>query len=100
MKHQINKGFIVQKVGSKTTIFDGERSALYTFNETASYIFSKIKASLTEQQIVQALVKRYGIKTKIAKNDFKQLLSELKKKKILKDILCSTDREGIRSKIY
>jgi hypothetical protein len=43
MKYRINKGFIIQKLDDKSTIFDGEKSILYTFNKTGSLIFEKIK---------------------------------------------------------
>ena len=51
MKYKINKGFIVQKVGNKQTIFDGEESALYTFNKTGSLIFEKIKLGWEKEKI-------------------------------------------------
>jgi len=39
-----------------------------------------------EDKITQALVKRYGVEQKKAKKDFKFLIAELKKKKILKTV--------------
>ena len=36
--YRINKGFIVQKLGKKTVIFDGEKSELITFkSETFTF---------------------------------------------------------------
>lgn len=83
MKYKINKGFIVQKLDDKTVIFDGEESAIYTFNETASYILKKLKMGLEEDKIIEAMVKRYGLKADKLKADFKELVEELKKKKII-----------------
>lgn len=86
MKYKINKGFIVQKLDDKMVIFDGEESVLYTFNETASFIFKKIKKGLSENEIVEAVAKRYKIKEEKAKKDLIDLLVDLKKRKIVSSI--------------
>lgn len=82
--YTITKGLITQKLDNKTVIFDGEESALYTFNETASYVFLKIKAKWDEEKIILSLVKRYGVKEDRAKKDVKELVKDLLKKKIIK----------------
>lgn len=82
-QYKINKGFIIQKLGKKTVIFDGEKSALYTFNVTASFIFARLKKNWNINQITDALVKKYGIKRDKIKTDVKQITSDLKKKKII-----------------
>lgn len=83
MKYKINKGFIVQKLDDKTVIFDGEESVLYTFNESASYIFRELKKETDESIIVQKMTKNYSIKEEKAKQDMKELISDLRKKKII-----------------
>lgn len=82
-QYKINKGFIVQKLGKKTVIFDGEKSVLYTFNETASFIFQKLKLGWGKEKIVEALTKNYGIEKKKAQEDLSVLLKDLLKKKII-----------------
>jgi len=82
--YTITKGLITQKLDNKTVIFDGEESVLYTFNETASYIFLKIKAGWDEERIIASLVKKYGIKEGRAKIDFQALVDDLLEKKIIK----------------
>lgn len=84
MQYTITKGLITQRLDNKTVIFDGEESVLYTFNETASYVFLKIKAKWDEKKIVLSLVKRYGVKEERAKKDVKELIKDLLKKKIIK----------------
>lgn len=84
MQYTITKGLITQKLDNKTVIFDGEESVLYTFNETASYVFLKIKAKWDEKKIILSLVKRYGVKEERAKKDVKELIKDLLKKKIIK----------------
>lgn len=86
MKYKINKGLITQKLDDKTVIFDGEESILYTFNETAGYIFKKIKSGEDEEKIIDLIVKRYQIKPETAKKDLKDLLVDLKKKKIISSL--------------
>ncbi len=83
MKYKINKGFIVQKLDNKMVIFDGEESIIYTFNETASFIFKKLKSGVPEGDIVHMLIKRYGIKENKATKDLHELIADLKKKKII-----------------
>ena len=84
MKFKINKGFIVQKVGDKSTIFDGEESALYTFNRTGSVIFDKLKLDWDKEKIVNYLAKLYLIAKQAAENDFDEFTDELIKSKIIK----------------
>lgn len=81
--YKINKGFIVQKLDDKTVIFDGEKSVLFTFNETASFIFRRLKMGSSIIEIVIALVKKYKIGEIEAKKDVKELLKNLVSKKII-----------------
>lgn len=80
---KINKGFIVQKMSNKITIFDGEKSQLLTFNETASYIFGLIKKSFDKDSIIKSLVTKYKIDEKQASDDLEELLEKLKKLKVI-----------------
>lgn len=82
-KYKVNKGFITQKLGKRTVIFDGEKSVLYTFNETASYIFSKLKLKWDRKRILDSLVKNYNVKIDKAEKDFYQLLADLEANKII-----------------
>lgn len=82
-KIKIRKGFIVQKTGDKLTIFDAEESVLHSFNESASFIFAKIKLGWEKGKIVQLLAKKYKIKAEKAEKDIRNLISDLKKKKII-----------------
>ena len=83
MKYKINQGFVTEKIDEKTIIFDEDKSVLYTFNKTASYIFKKIKEGKKEKEITNLLTKRYQIKEDRAKRDVKSLISELLKNKII-----------------
>ena len=83
MKFKLNKGFVIQKLDNRTVVFDGDKSVLYTFNDSASYIFTKIKAGWETERIIDQMVKKYPISLERAKKDFSGLVSDLKKKKIL-----------------
>lgn len=80
---RINKGFITQKIANKLTIFDSDTLILYTFNETASFIFNKIKLKCNQQKIIEDLAKKYHIDKIEAKKDITRLIKELKQKKII-----------------
>ncbi len=71
-------------MGKDLVIFDGEKSVLYTFNETAAFIFRKLKLQSTVAEIVKAMVKKYKISEKEAQKDTKSLIRELLAKKIIK----------------
>lgn len=83
MKYKVNRNLILQKLDNKLVGFDVERSFLYTFNETAEYVFKKIKRGWEVNKIASLLAKRYEITGKDALKDSKTLLKELKKNKIL-----------------
>ncbi len=82
-KYKINKGFIVQKLDDRTAIFDGEESMLYTFNETATYIFQKLKSGWDKKKIIESMLKKYKTKEEKLTKDFDELIRGLKAKKII-----------------
>ncbi len=82
-KYKLKKGFIIQKAGDKITIFDGEKSLLYTFNDSATFIFSRIKAGESRGNIIEALIKKYEIKKDVVEKDLDELIKDLLSNKIL-----------------
>lgn len=70
-------------MGKKTVIFDGEKSVLFTFNETATFIFQKIKLGWEQNRIIESLIKTYGVKKDRVVKDFKEIINELIDKKIV-----------------
>lgn len=82
-KIRLKKGFIYQKTGNKITIFDGEESTLHTFNKSASFIFDKIKQGVSEDKLIDLLVKRHSISRSTAEADVKEFMDELKRKRII-----------------
>lgn len=82
-RYKINKGIIANVLDKRLTIFDGENSVLYTFNETATFIYNGIKKRLNDEQIVLKIEKKYKISHKKAGDDFKEFIEILKKEKII-----------------
>lgn len=85
MAYKIQKGLIVQKIDDKTVIFDAEESILYTLNETAAYIFQKLKRGFDKEKIIDQMTKRYQVKKERLEKDFDEFIEKLKKKKIIKE---------------
>lgn len=83
MKYKIKKGLILKRNGKKITIFDPEKSFLFYFNETASYILKIISKGLSDDKIIITLVKEYKLDKTKAKKDLDLYLNELKKYKII-----------------
>lgn len=82
-KYKINTGFIIDKVGKDKVVYDGERSILHTFNETAFYIFRWIKKGYDEEQIVNKLITDYHVDHETAQEDIENLINDLLKKRII-----------------
>jgi hypothetical protein len=83
MQYRINRNLILQKLDEKLVGFDVERSFLYTFNETAEYIYKKIKSGWEEDKIANHLARKYDVQLPTVKKDIKVLISDLLKNKIL-----------------
>lgn len=82
-KFKIDQGIIAQKTGGKITIFDGEKSILYSFNDSASFIFNKIKMGKNKEIIIASMIKKYKIDKDTAQNDLEEFINDLKKRKII-----------------
>lgn len=82
-KFKLKKGFIVKKIGYKITIYDGNKSVLYTLNTTGSYIFSKLKLGWNQTKIISSLIKKYYIHKESAQKDLNALIKDLLAKKII-----------------
>lgn len=82
-KYKLNKGHIIQKTSDKIIIYSGEKSVLYTLNDTAAYIFTGLKLGWSEEKIILKLIQIYNVSEKKAKKDFSEYKELLKKKKIL-----------------
>ncbi len=84
MKYKVNKGFVTKVLNGRLSIFDSEKSVLYRFNESATFIFEKIKAGLDKSLITEGLVKKYDVKKEDVTKDVDTLIKDLISKQIVK----------------
>lgn len=87
MRIKIQKGFISQRTGKKVSIFDAEKSLLYTFNHTATFMFDRLKKGLEIPKIVKDVTKEFRVSEINAGKDLKEFIEDLKEKKIAKEII-------------
>lgn len=80
--YKLQKGFVVQKFTKKLVLFDSETSTMYTLNETAAFIFNKLKAGFSKKEIVQSLTRRFSAAEKRATKDLEEAISMLIRAKI------------------
>lgn len=83
MKYKINKGFIIEKVGSKATIFDPEESSLHILNSIGMFIFTELKKGKNVTQISKDLAEKYEVTEYKVQRDIKDFIKDLKEKKII-----------------
>ena len=77
---------MVNNLGDKITIFDSERSILYSFNKTASYVFRKLKQKKEKTEITDSLVKTFSITKQRAEKDVNDILEEMVRSNIIEII--------------
>ena len=82
-KYKINKANVVQILSNRSIIFDGEKSLLYTFNETASFIIQRIKSGWDENKISIAIARKYNLTVEKAQEDVKKMIKELMRYRII-----------------
>ncbi|MFA6081291.1 MAG: PqqD family protein [Patescibacteria group bacterium] len=84
MKYKIKKGLIYEKKGKKITIFDPDKSTIIELNETACYIFEKLKKRIMVNKIITLMVEKYNLTIKKGENDVKNLILKLLKEEVIK----------------
>lgn len=82
-KYKINSGIIIQKIGDKTTFFEGENSVLMTLNETGTLIFKYIKNGWDIHEISLKIIEKYNTSRKKAEEDVEEFIKELLEKKVI-----------------
>jgi hypothetical protein len=86
-KYIVNKNIMLQKLDGKLIGFDTDRSYIYTFNESAEYVFKKIKLGWDVEHIINGLLKKYDVTLAVLKKDVKLLIRDMIKSKIILVIL-------------
>ena len=83
-KIKIIKGFVTQRNGKTVTIFDAEKSMLYTFNPSATFIFERLKKGLDANKIASLMMKEFNIQEKKAIDDINDFIKTLLSKGLAK----------------
>lgn len=84
MRYKIRNNLIIGRNNGKIDIFIPEKSIVFSLNETASFIFEKIKKGIDNKIIIKSLTKKYCIEDEQALIDLKSILQIFKKKKLIK----------------
>lgn len=75
----MKKNIIFQKIGKKIMIFDSEKSFLYSLNETAFYIWKRLRSGWNKKQIIDGLTKKYKVDGSELEVDYNQIIKKIKK---------------------
>ena len=79
---KIIKGHITQHTDNSIVIFDTKKSILHTLNNTAMYIFDKLKKGANIEKIVLDFSKDFGVSEKKAEQDITEFIDMLITKKL------------------
>lgn len=83
-QYRICKEFLIQKKGKIYTIFDGEKSVLYSFNEMGSLIFNCMQKNMALEQVIKKLQIMFPSKSeKILERDLLNFFWDLAEKGIV-----------------
>lgn len=83
MKYKIRKDLIISKNQGKIQIFVPDRSEIISLNETAGFIFKRVKKGDYEKLIIEKMTKKYQINKKQAETDLKLFIKQLKKTNLI-----------------
>lgn len=82
-KFKVNPDFVIQKIGGKTSLFDAQKSILYSLNDVAALIFLGVQLKWSQEKIIEKITQKYKVDLKIISQDYEQILEDMIKKKIL-----------------
>jgi len=61
----------------KGFLFDPSTGLTYSLNKTGAFIFAKLQQGLDDTQITEALVNRFGIDPKMARDDLRDFIQRI-----------------------
>ena len=82
-EYKVNDKFIIQRSDNNLSIFNPEKSYLFSLNQTASYIFTKIQKHEKVNDIIRSLAKQYAISIPEAEKSVKECIDYLISEKII-----------------
>lgn len=81
--YKINQSIVFQKLDNQLACFDTDESVIYTLNDTAEFVFRKLKSGWKEEEIITAMAKKYEVVLLTLKKDVKILIKDMIKNKII-----------------
>ncbi len=84
-KITIVKGYITQRSGKTITIFDAEKSVLLTLNNSATFIFDRLKRGAGTRAIAADLVNEFKVTEEKAEKDVADFIKTLLLKGLAKE---------------
>lgn len=81
--YKINKGIISQRTKKGLSLFDPEKSTICHLNDSAAFIFKKLRQGWSEDKIVTSLTDTYKITEGKAKQDVEDFIQDLLGRDIL-----------------
>lgn len=83
MKYKINKKLAFRKIDGVYYVIDPENMKLFSFNETATFIWDTILSRKDLSEILKSLVDEYEIDKEVAKNDLEEFICLLKNNNLI-----------------
>ena len=81
--YKINRSIVFQKLDNQLACFNTDESVIYTLNDTAEFVFRKLKNGWKEEEIIAAMAKKYDVALPTLKKDVKILIKDMIKNKII-----------------
>lgn len=76
---EVANSFVIVPTGSNIVDF----SAMITINETGAFLWNSITDGITEEELVEKLLKEYDVDRETAANDVREFSEILKNKKVI-----------------
>lgn len=76
---EVMDNFIVVAVGKGVKTFNG----MIQLNETGALLWKLLEKGATEEQLVEQMMKEYGIEKEVAKNDVLEFIDRLKEANLI-----------------
>ena len=78
---KIKEGFILRDVAGDSIVMPGSDmnlNAMITLNETGAFLWKLLESETTEEELIAAIIKEYGVEQEIAATAVKNFVEKLK----------------------
>lgn len=89
-KYKLNAGLVLHQIEDlgKYWLFNIETGDIFRLNEVSMCILEDLRDGATEENLVMKLLKVYEVEEDLARQDVREILSELLKEKIITEEAC------------